>query len=142
MSMGIIEEAKKIITKDLNGEENGMLFELVKDGDKTVSYITTIKPGMFKGYHLHRVRKARYFCIKGKIKIILHKPGTTEREDYLLDAEKPERLFISDNIATGLKNVGEEEAWLINFPDPPYDPAIKNEQVEYSEEDLQNGVVK
>ena len=30
----------------------------------------------------------------------------------------------------------------MNYPDPPYDPALKDEQVEYTQEELERGVVK
>ncbi len=142
MSIARLENAKKVTTHAANGEENGFLVELYKDEQKTTAYLTTTKPGSFKGYHLHRVRAARYVAIKGKMKIILYKPGTAEKEEYILDAEKPTRLFIPNNIATGLLNISDEEAWLINYPDPPYDPHLKDEQVEYTEEELLRGIVK
>jgi len=142
MSLGTVEDAKKVITKDANGVENGFLVELFKDGDKTVAYLTTIHPGKFKGYHLHRVRAARYVPLRGKMKITLFKPGTQEMEEHILDASNPTRLFIPKDIATGLESVGDEEAWLINYPDPPYDPNLKDEQVEYTLEELQQGIVK
>lgn len=140
MSIARIEDVKKMPTYDLDGSQNGSLTELYKDGDKTVAYLTTLKHGMFKGYHLHRVRTARYVCVKGKIKIVLYRSKV--REEYILDANNPQRLFIPDNVATGLFNIGDEEAWLINYPDPSYDPNLKDEQVEYTEEELKNGVVK
>jgi hypothetical protein len=45
-------------------------------------------------------------------------------------------------VATGLENIGTEEAWLINYPDPPYDPSLKDEQVEYTKEELESGLIK
>ena len=142
MSFAKLEDAKKVTTVAPDGQANGLLVELYKDGEKTVAYLTSVKQNMFKGYHLHRVRAARYVPLKGKMKIILYKPGEAEKEEYILDAEKPQRLFIPKNIATGLLNVGEEEAWLINYPDPPYDPNLKDEQVEYTKEELEQGIVK
>jgi hypothetical protein len=112
-------KAKKVGTFDLSGKENGFLMELFKEGDKTVAYLSAASPGAFKGYHLHRVRAARYVCLKGTMTIIL----------YL-------------NVPTGLQNSGTEEAWLINYPDPPYDPSLKDEQVDYTQEELEQGVVK
>ncbi|MDO8657332.1 MAG: WxcM-like domain-containing protein [Candidatus Levybacteria bacterium] len=140
MSIAKLEEAKKVTTFTPDGKENGILIELYKDNDKTTAYFTTIKPGMFKGYHLHRVRAARYVCLRGKMKIILYQ--NKEREEYILDTEKPQRLFIPNNVATGLLNIGNEDAWLINYPDPPYDPNLKDEQVEYTQEELEQGTVK
>lgn len=140
MRLANIESAKRVLTFDYNRNENGFLTELFKDGEKTLCYLTTLKPSCFKGYHLHRVRAARYICIKGRIKIILYKNKV--REEYILDAKNPQRLFISANIATGLENMGDEEAWLINYPDPAYDPELTNEQVEYTEEELKQGIIK
>ena len=136
------EEAKKITTYNTHHNENGFLVEMFKDKDKTAVYLSATAPGAFKGYHLHRVRAARYICLKGKMRIILWKPGTQEREEYILDAIRPSRLFIPANIATGLENIGDEEGWLVNFPYPAYDPNLKDEQIEYTEEELKNGIIK
>ncbi len=142
MNIASVEDAKNVVTFDVNKKKNGWLTELFKDGERTVLYLTSLEPHAFKGYHLHRVRAARYVCIRGKVKITLHIPGTQQREEHILDSQKPTRLFIPKDVATGLLNIGEEEAWLINFPNPAYDPSLKDEQVEYTEEDLQNGIVK
>lgn len=146
MALGTTEPAKKITTVTADHEENGFLIELFKDketGRKTEVYLTAAKPGAFKGYHLHRIRAARYVALKGKMKITLYKPGEPgSKEEHILDSNEPSRLFIPKDIATGLENIGEEEAWLVNYPDPPYDPSLTDEQVEYTEEELLNGVVK
>jgi dTDP-4-dehydrorhamnose 3,5-epimerase-like enzyme len=135
-----VESAKRVVTYDHAGQANGWLVELYKDGPKTTAYLTAASPGAFKGYHLHRVRAARYVCVRGRMKIILYVDGN--REEHLLDAANPQRLIIPANVATGLQNIGEEEAWLINYPDPPYDPSLRDEQVEYTEAELEAGVVK
>lgn len=132
------ELAKKVTTYDAAGKENGWLMELFKDGDKTVAYLSAALPGAFKGYHLHRVRAARYVCLKGTMKIILYIKG--EWEEHILTPGK--KLIIPKEIATGLQNIGDEEAWLVNWPDPPYDPSLKDEQVEYTQEELEQGIVK
>jgi dTDP-4-dehydrorhamnose 3,5-epimerase-like enzyme len=147
MSNVTTEEAKKVKTFAHDGVENGWLMELFKDketGLRTEVYLSTALPGAFKGYHLHRVRAARYVCLKGRMKIT-----TYEREndswvptEHILDASDPSRLFIPKDVATGLENIGTEEGWLINYPDPSYDPALKDEQVEYTQEELEQGIVK
>ncbi len=135
-----IEPAKRVTTYDADGGENGWLTELYKDGDKTVAYLTAAKSGAFKGYHLHRVRASRYVCVRGRMKIILYVDG--QRQEYVLDAAQPQRLFIPANVATGLENIGDDEAWLVNYPDPAYDPTLRDEQVEYTQAELEAGVVK
>lgn len=138
------ESAKKVTTRDNTGVENGFLIELFKDGDQTVSYLTAAGVGALKGYHLHRVRAARYVAIKGKMKITTYSLIDKKwvREETVLDAATPTRMFIPKGVATGLENIGNEEAWLINYPDPAYDPKLTGEQVEYTLEELEQGVVK
>jgi dTDP-4-dehydrorhamnose 3,5-epimerase-like enzyme len=142
-----IEPAKRVKTFDSAGNENGWLMELYKDletGQKTEGYLTAALPGAFKGYHLHRARAARYVALKGKMRIICYeqKGGQWRPREFILSAENPQRLFIPKNVATGLENIGQEEAWLINYPNPAYDPSLKDEQVEYTEEELRKGIIK
>lgn len=139
--------AKKVTTKDHAGAENGFLIELYKDketGLKTEAYLTAAFPGAFKGYHLHRVRAARYVAVKGKMKITTyeHDGQKWTPTETVLDAAVPQRMFIPKDVATGLENIGTEEAWLINYPDPAYDPSLIDEQVEYTKEELESGIVK
>lgn len=140
------EETKKISTRDHAGQDNGWLLEMFKnfDGTKTEVYLSAALPGAFKGYHLHRVRAARYVCLRGKMKIITYVRAGDKwtRSENILVADKPERLFIPKDVATGLENIGDEEGWLVNYPNPPYDPELKDEQVEYTREELEQGIVK
>lgn len=131
------EVSKKVKTFDLAKNENGFLVELFRsdDGRKTEVYLTAAAPGAFKGYHEHTARGSRYICIKGKMKIILYVQG--KREEHILDDNPPKRLYIPPHIPTGLENIGSEEAWLINYPDPAYDPELKGEQIDYTEEELE-----
>lgn len=132
-----VEDAKKVLTYDLSGNENGFLVELFREDRFTLSYLTCAKPGAFKGYHLHRVRAARYMCVKGTMKIILYVNGV--REEHILSAENLKRLYIPKNVPTGLENIGTEDAWLVNLPDPAYDPDLKDEQVDFTQEELDSG---
>lgn len=146
------EECKKVITKDTSGSENGFLVELYKDGPKTTVYLTAAKPGAFKGYHLHKVRASHYVCIKGKMRITVYEdPDRSNNnptsqiasrdfvatQEHILDASNPERLYLPNEVYIGLENIGEEEAWLINFPQPAYDPSLVDEQVDKPREELE-----
>lgn len=133
-----LEKAKKVVTYDGQGNPNGFLIELEKKGEFTSSYLTAAYPGCFKGYHLHRVRAANYVCIRGTIKIILYTQAG--REEHVLSADRPERLYIPPGVPTGLCNQGTEEAWIVNHPDPYYDPALKDEQVDFTEEECRRGI--
>ncbi len=141
-----LEPAKKISTKDHQGQDNGWLMEMFKsrDGAKTEVYLSAALPDAFKGYHLHRVRAARYVCLRGKMKIITYQREGEKwiRSENILDSSISQRLFIPKGVATGLENIGNEEGWLVNYPDPAYDPALEDEQVEYTQDELELGIVK
>jgi len=136
-----VEPAKKIITQDEQGIDNGHLIELFKDKGKTTVYLTSVSPGTFKGYHLHNIRAANYVCVKGCVKIIMY-PALEEKvrkEEVMLDSSNPQRLHIPAEVATGLECIGSDSAWIINYPEPAYDPAQINEQIEFTLEQLEKG---
>lgn len=131
-----LEPCKKVETFDVKTHKvNGFLMELYKDGEKTVAYLTTIKPGTFKGYHLHKTRQSHYVCLRGRVKITVI--SNNEQEEYVLDSAQPKRLLLPTNVYIGLENIGTEEAWLINLPSPAYDPNLTGEQIDKSREELE-----
>jgi dTDP-4-dehydrorhamnose 3,5-epimerase-like enzyme len=126
-----LTQCKEIITYDKNGRENGSIIELLKDGQKTTLFITTIKPGVFKGYHIHKRRTNRFVCIKGSLELFVYNPNDQKELKLGMDAEYPEVLTIPPRLAIGIENQGIVDGWLLNFPDPPYDPEDKDEQENY-----------
>ncbi|TSC62119.1 MAG: dTDP-4-dehydrorhamnose 3,5-epimerase [Parcubacteria group bacterium Gr01-1014_106] len=132
------EPCKKVTTKDSEGNPNGFLVELFKDGENTVAYLTAAYPKAFKGYHLHTVRSSHYVCLKGMMKITVVEGG--KRVEHVLRAENPERLFLPTHVWIGLENIGDEEAWLMNLPNPPYDPSLKGEQQDRAREDVERSL--
>lgn len=128
------EPCKKVTTVDSQGEPNGYLVELYKDGRHTVAYLTAASPKAFKGFHLHTVRASHYVCLKGTMKITVVEGR--QKVEHVLSAVNPERLFLPPGVWIGLENIGDEEAWLINLPQPPYDPALKGEQQEKAPADI------
>ena len=74
------------------------------------------------------------------MKIILYVDGI--RQEHILRSNPPMRLTIPPMVPTGLENIGKEDAWLINYPDPAYDPELKREQVDFTQEELDSGAWK
>lgn len=128
------ETCKKVTTVDSRGAPNGFLVELYTESEKTLVYLTAAYPKAFKGFHLHTVRSSRYVCLKGRMKITVVEGQS--KVEHILDGSAPERLSLPPDVWIGLENVGDEEAWLVNFPDPPYDPSLQGEQQEKSPADI------
>lgn len=128
--------AKRVETFDENSNANGFLLELAKsgkDGRKTNAYLTAVNPSAFKGYHMHKVRESNYVCLKGCVLITLY--SISGKETHLL---KPgDKLHIPINVPTGITGSSAEQAWLINFPDPAYDPKLKDEQIDFTQEEVE-----
>jgi len=132
------EPCKKVTTADNQGTPNGFLIELYKDSGKTLVYLSAAYPKAFKGYHLHTVRQSHYVCLKGTMKVTIVEGK--KKVEHILGADRLERLLIPTNVWIGLENIGEEEAWLLNFPNPPYDPALSGEQQERTRADVEQRV--
>ncbi|TSC73191.1 MAG: dTDP-4-dehydrorhamnose 3,5-epimerase [Parcubacteria group bacterium Gr01-1014_38] len=132
------EPCKKVTTADHQGKPNGFLLELYKDGGKTVVYLSAASPKAFKGYHLHTVRQSHYVCLKGTMKVTVIEGK--KKVEHILSGDRPERLLLPTNVWIGLENIGEEEAWLLNLPNPPYDPDVKSEQHERTRADVEQSV--
>jgi dTDP-4-dehydrorhamnose 3,5-epimerase len=90
------------------------------------AYTFTIRPGMAKGWGLHKRHEDRYFVLLGDLEVVLY----DARED------SPTRGLVSKvylshlhrrlmNIPAGVwhaeRNVGETDVHVVNFPTIPYD---------------------
>jgi dTDP-4-dehydrorhamnose 3,5-epimerase-like enzyme len=124
---------KRVIHKtSQNGVENGRLIELYTHKGTTEVYLSTIYPQSFKGWHRHSKLTQQFICIKGEV-VIMMVDKHNKRTDVVLLASNPETLTIEKGTAIGIRNVGQEEAFLICMPDPPYDPADVNEKATIDE---------
>jgi dTDP-4-dehydrorhamnose 3,5-epimerase-like enzyme len=107
--------------------ENGRLIEIHTQKGKTEVYLSTIYPHQFKGWHRHSKLVQRFTCIKGEVVIIMIDKNN-KREEVVLLATNPETITIDKGITIGIRCVGDEEAYLICVPEPPYDPSDKEEK--------------
>jgi dTDP-4-dehydrorhamnose 3,5-epimerase len=92
------------------------------------TYCFTIRPGMIKGWGLHKEHEDRYFLLFGEVEAVLYDDRPDSPTHGLVA-----RVFLSEyrrrlmNIPAGVwhadRNVGPKDAVLINFPTRPYDHA-------------------
>ena len=90
------------------------------------SYFCTIRPGVVKGWALHREHEDRYFVVQGEMEVTLYddRDGSPTQglvaQVYLTEFER--RLM---NIPAGVwhadRNVGAKDVLLVNFPTQPFD---------------------
>ena len=124
----------KIITKDLQGNENGFLVPIYnfKDGffnkgkEPQQVYLTVISPGKIKGPHLHHIRTGCFTCIKGDARFIL-KTEEGYNEIYSGESYDYETVIVPTGIAAVLQNLGSDDAYILNMPNPAWTPDMNDE---------------
>jgi dTDP-4-dehydrorhamnose 3,5-epimerase len=91
-------------------------------------YSFMIRPGMIKGWGIHKKHEDRYFILFGEVEVVLYddRPESPTRGlvSKIVLSEYRRRLM---NIPAGIwhadRNIGNKDAVLINFPTRPYDHA-------------------
>jgi len=92
-----------------------------------------VKIGCSKGPHLHHLRTGYFTCIKGNVKIVVKDKGvyteyfSGENNSYL-------SVVIPKGIPALVKNIGNEDAFILNMPSPAWTPTMNDEhQADFSD---------
>jgi dTDP-4-dehydrorhamnose 3,5-epimerase len=89
-------------------------------------YMFTIRPGMVKGWGLHKLHEDRYFVQLGEMEAVLYdaRPDspTGGQVSQVVLSEYDRRLM---NIPAGIwhanRNIGNKDVVVVNFPTRPYE---------------------
>jgi len=91
-------------------------------------YMFTLRPGMVKGWGLHKLHEDRYFVVSGEMEVVMYdvRPDSPTRNTIarVVLSEYDRRLM---NIPAGIwhanHNIGTKDALVVNFPTRPYEHA-------------------
>lgn len=89
------------------------------------SYVVTTRPGMVKGWAVHRSQLDRYFFYSGSLKLVLYdsrENSPTYKAINVLYFSETNRSLVSvpPGVYHAVENVGTHEGVMINFPSEPY----------------------
>jgi len=89
-------------------------------------HITTTLPGRVRAWGLHSLGTDRLFVVAGLVRIAVFdgREGSTTRglmNVFTVSERNPGLLIIPPNLYHGWKNIGTEEATIINMPTRMYD---------------------
>jgi dTDP-4-dehydrorhamnose 3,5-epimerase len=89
-------------------------------------HVTTTLPGRIRAWGLHRRSTDRLFVVKGLISIVAFdgradSPTRGAVNEIRLSERNPGLLVIPPDIYHGWKNLGTDEAFIINMPSCQYD---------------------
>ena len=121
-------------TKDINDSHvNGELTVIWRDWDEIINvpkmvYVNSVNPKQVKGPHLHENRTTYFYCVDGKIVIIIQdKKG--DFHEIELDSVKPILVSVSNGIAAAIVNPNNNIAKVLVLADiawKPNDNEMKN----------------
>ena len=131
-------EGVKIKQLKIIPDDRGRLMEIFRKDDEFFEkfgqvYMTTVKPGVVKAWHGHRLQTDNFVCVKGKIRVGLYdtrKDSSTFRKtmDLVLSLDEPKLISIPPNVYHGFKGIAdEEESIIINTPTEMYNHANPDE---------------
>ncbi len=129
-----IIQLEKHDTKAVNDSHvNGELTVIWRDWDGIINvpkmvYVNSVNPKQVKGPHLHENRTTYFYCIDGKIVLII-KDKNENYHEIELDSEKPILVSVSNGIAAAIVNPNNNIAKVLVLADiawKPNDNEMKN----------------
>jgi len=114
--------------------EDGTLAEIAKtswaevDSPIVQVHVTTTLPGRIRAWGLHRHSTDRLFVVKGLVSIVvfdgrLESPTYGTMNEFRGSDRNPGLLVIPPNLYHGWKNLGTDEAFVLNMPTVEYNHA-------------------
>lgn len=90
------------------------------------SYMFTIRPGVVKGWGLHKLHEDRYFVIRGEMELVMYDPRPDSPtfgmiSKVYLSAARPRLFNVPRFVWHADRNIGSDELMVINFPTIQYD---------------------
>ena len=92
------------------------------------AYCFTIRPGVVKGWNLHREHEDRYALLHGEMELVLYDPrpeSSTCGEVSRIVLSEHHRCLVNvpKNVWHADHNIGATDVVVVNFPTIPYDHA-------------------
>jgi len=121
-------------TKDVNDSHvNGELTVIWRDWDEIINvpkmvYVNSVNPKQVKGPHLHENRTTYFYCVDGKMVLIIQdKKG--DFHEIELDSAKPILVSVSNGVGAAIVNPSNNVAKILVLADiawKPNDNEMKN----------------
>ena len=125
MISGVVVKKLRLIP-----DGRGYLMEILRADDSVFSnfgqvYITTVYPGIIKGWHYHKIQTDMLTVVSGMAKIALYddrpdSPTYDEVNEFFVGPLNPQLIVVPPGVLHGFVAVGLQMATLLNCPTHPY----------------------
>jgi dTDP-4-dehydrorhamnose 3,5-epimerase len=121
---GVIAKSLKRYT-----DSRGWLVELFRDDElpegfkPVMGYLSVTHPGIARGPHEHRQQSDGFVFLSGAFEITLweNRPGHMHHQEALVAGEEnPLFLVVPPGVVHAYRNIGDTDAFVLNFPDALY----------------------
>ncbi|MEK7074202.1 MAG: dTDP-4-dehydrorhamnose 3,5-epimerase family protein [Patescibacteria group bacterium] len=112
--------------------EQGCVYRVMRNDDECFerfgeAYISSIKPGVVKGWNLHTRADMNIACIQGIIRLVLYdqrqdSPSRGVIEEITMGKDNYCLVHIPHGVAFSWKVLNRDEAYLMNCSTLPHDP--------------------
>ena len=113
-------------TKDVDdGHQNGDLTVIWRDWDQIIHnpkmiYLNSVNPGEIKGPHIHKNRTSYFYCITGKIVIIIR--DNDQYHEVELSSKDQKLVSVPNDIAAAIVNNSHEISQVLVLADVAWKP--------------------
>jgi len=97
--------------------------ELPEGFRPAMGYISVTHPGIARGPHEHREQTDGFVFLSGRFRLTLweNRPGRPRRKEvYAVGEENPVFVAVPPGVVHAYQNIGETDAFVLNFPDRLY----------------------
>jgi dTDP-4-dehydrorhamnose 3,5-epimerase len=114
-------------TKDiLDDHKNGELTVIWRNWDEIINqpnmiYLNSVNPGERKGPHIHKNRTSYFFCLQGKM-IIVIKDKNGNYHEIEADSETSKLVAVSNGIAAAIINPSKNISKILVLADVAWKP--------------------
>ena len=114
-------------TKDvLDSHVNGGLTVIWRNWDKVIKnpemiYVNSVNPGEIKGPHIHKNRTSYFFCIQGKMVIVIQDKNG-KYHDIIANSESSKLISVSNGIAAAIINPSKNISKILVMADVAWKP--------------------
>jgi dTDP-4-dehydrorhamnose 3,5-epimerase len=89
-------------------------------------YYFTIRPGMIKGWGMHKKHEDRYFILKGEMEVVFYdaRPGSPTRgqvSSVVMSEARRQLMNIPAGVWHANHNIGQSDLIVVNCPTLPFD---------------------
>jgi len=106
---------------ELNKDNRGYLFEVVKELNGGQTFFSYTKPGITRGNHFHTKKIERFCVVSGKAKICIRKIGYSKISEFEVSGKNPVVIDIPVFHTHNIKNISNDELLTLFWANEIYD---------------------